>query len=322
MEVSFIEKYAPKKLDDFEMNEELMSLIKTFLHIEDLNLLFFGPSGSGKSSIINAIVNTYFSECENYANNVMYISNMHEQGIHYCRNEVRSFCQTSTTVLNKKKIVVMDDLDQIPEQSQHVFRNCIDKYSNKVFFISSCESSQKIIDSFKSRMTIIKLPVISNNNMDIIFNKVVKEEKLQIPKEGKKIIISIANSSIKSMLNFLQQIKLLNYKVDLHDIKKLCSSIGLYEYEKYTRLCISGNLADACKFITNIYNKGYSVIDILNSYFYFIKITDLLSENIKYEVTKIICKYITVFHELHEDKIELVFCTNNLINLFSSSIIQ
>ena len=56
-------------------------------------------------------------------------------------------------------------------------------------------------------------------------------------------------------------------------------------------------------------------MDILDSYFTFIKITDMLNENIKYNIVKLILKYIAIFHTLHENEVELAFFTNELIKL-------
>ena len=50
----------------------------------------------------------------------------------------------------------------------------------------------------------------------------------------------------------------------------------------------------------------------------FLKITDLFDEYYKYEIIKIICSYITIFHVIHEDEIELALFTNNLILLFNN----
>ena len=47
--------------------------------------------------------------------NVLHINSLKEQGIHYYRNEVKIFCQTASSFINKKKIVVLDDLDLINE---------------------------------------------------------------------------------------------------------------------------------------------------------------------------------------------------------------
>ena len=65
------------------------------------------------------------------------------------------------------------------------------------------------------------------------------------------------------------------------------------------------------------FDKGYSVMDILDSYFLFVKTTNMLTETEKYKIIPVICKYITMFYDIHEDEIELALFTNNLIELFS-----
>ena len=56
-------------------------------------------------------------------------------------------------------------------------------------------------------------------------------------------------------------------------------------------------------------------MDILDSYFTFIKITHILDEDIKYKIIKLILKYIALFHTLHENEIELALFTNELLKL-------
>jgi hypothetical protein len=79
----------------------------------------------------------------------------------------------------------------------------------------------------------------------------------------------------------------------------------------------NGNLAEAIKLLYSIYDKGYSVMDILDNYFIFVKITTLLEEEQKYSIVPFICKYITVFHNIHEDEIELALFSNNLYNILA-----
>ena len=56
-------------------------------------------------------------------------------------------------------------------------------------------------------------------------------------------------------------------------------------------------------------------MDILDNYFLFIKHTQLYSETEKYKIIALICKYISYFHLIHEDEIELALFTNNLITI-------
>jgi hypothetical protein len=75
------------------------------------------------------------------------------------------------------------------------------------------------------------------------------------------------------------------------------------------------NLTAAIQVIYDIYDKGYSVMDILDNYFAFIKNTALLTEDEKYKIIPYLCKYITIFHDIHEDEIELALFTNNLVEI-------
>ena len=56
-------------------------------------------------------------------------------------------------------------------------------------------------------------------------------------------------------------------------------------------------------------------MDILDNYFIFIKMTDFISEENKYKIIIIICKYISIFHTIHENEMELILFTNDLINI-------
>ena len=52
-------------LEDFEMDNKLMELIKILIKMDNLNILFVGDSGSGKTSLISAIIRDYYDN-ENY----------------------------------------------------------------------------------------------------------------------------------------------------------------------------------------------------------------------------------------------------------------
>jgi DNA polymerase III delta prime subunit len=248
----------------------------------------------------------------------MYINNLKEQGIAYYRTEVKTFCQTSTLVSGKKKIIVVDDIDLINEQSQQVFRNYIDKYSHNVHFIGSCISIQKVIDSIQSRMTVIKHTKMPEEKLLNIIDRICKTEAIEITPEAKVFLLTISNNSIRILVNYLEKFKLLNRAITLELAEKVCTNISLNEFSQYTNYCKNEkNLRAAVKSIYTLSNRGYSVMDILDNYFIFVKSTALLTEEEKYAVIPLICKYITIFNNVHEDEIELAVFTNNLIELFT-----
>ena len=315
----FIHKYQPLYFNDFGIDEEIIQLFKTLILMENLNILLIGDIASGKTSLLNALIKEYYVgySPKEYEENVLYINNLKEQGINYYRTDVKTFCQTCSNIKNKKKIVVLDDIDLINEQSQQVFRNCIDKFSHNVHFISSCSNIQKVIESLQSRLTIIKIKPLKREIMIELINKIKTNEHITIDSDAEEFIINISNKTAKILINYMEKFKLLNEHITLLLAVKLCSNISFVSFEEYTKLIKNKNLNESIKLIYEIYDKGYSVMDILDNYFFYVKNTTILNEKEKYDIIPYICKYITVFHNIHEDEIELALFTNNLIEILS-----
>ena len=315
----FINKYQPLFFKDFGSNNEIFEILKTLILIDDINILLIGDMTSGKTSILNALIREYYIgfSPKDYEENILYINSLKEQGINYYRTDVKTFCQTCSNIKGKKKIVVLDDIDFINEQSQQVFRNCIDKFSHNVNFISSCTNNQKVIKSLQSRFTILKIKPLQKDNLINIIDNIKKCENINIDENALNFIINISNNTVKILINYMEKFKLLNQKITLDLAIQLCSNISFLTFEEYTKMILNKQLNNSIKLIYEIYDKGYSVMDILDNYFVFIKTTNSLSEEQKYKIIPYLCKYITIFHNIHEDEIELSLFTNNLIKILS-----
>ena len=307
----FIHKFQPIHLDDFGMDSDMHAFIKTLIQMNNLNVLLTGNMASGKTSLLSAIIREYYGG-KLHPENILYINSLKEQGINYYRSDVKTFCQTGSTVKNKKKFVVLDDIDLINEQSQQVFRNCIDKYSHNVHFISSCCNIQKVIESLQSRFILVKIKPLNRDNMTLLIAKIKQVENIEVDSDAEEFVINLSNNTVKVLVNYMEKFKLYGRPITLDHAMSLCSNISFQIFESYTNHVKSGELNPAIKLIYDIYDKGYSVMDILDNYFIFIKSTDILSDDEKYKTIPYICKYITIFHDIHEDEIELALFTNNL----------
>jgi len=315
MDMPFLKKYKPNVYNDFFIDKLLIKILKNLIEMDTLNILLIGNSGSGKTSILDATIREYYNCKKIPKDNVLYINSLKEQGIQYYRNEVKTFCQTTSSISGKKKFIILDDIDYINDQSQQVFRNCIDKYNHNVHFMASCSNIQKVIDSIQSRCMIMKIKPIGLSFLQRIFNKIKKKENLDITKRAEKFILNVCNNSIRLLVNYMEKFKLLQLKITEKMAKEICTNISFYEFEKYTKAWFfDKDLSKAIKIIFSIFNKGYSVMDILDSYFFFVKTTDILDETTKYKIIKYICKYISIFYTLHEAEIELAFFTNEINN--------
>ena len=315
MNEPFLKKYRPKRYTDFVIEPQLIELLNTLIEMDNLNMLLVGDSSSGKSSLLDATMREYYGLEDIPIDNVLYINNLHEQGISYYRTEVKTFCQTTSSISGRKKFIVLDDIDIINEQSQQVFRNCIDKYSHNVNFIASCTNTQKVVESLQSRCTLIKIKSVSEHLLRDILKKIKIDEKINITPKAQDFILSVCNNSIRLLVNYMEKFNLLGEKITLEKAKQICTNISFYDFEKFTQKWHKEkDIASAIKIVRSIFDKGYSVMDILDSYFGFIKITPLLDEFEKYRCIKIVCAYISRFHTQHEDEIELTFLTHDLMN--------
>lgn len=319
---SFIVKYKPYHLDDFDYDGNVIEVIKTLHEIDDLNILFIGTPSCGKTTLLQAIIRDYYGIKTNAnvpeTTNIMFVNNLKEQGINFYRNEMKTFCQSHCTVFGKKKMVVVDDIDNINEQSQQVFRNYIDKYKNNIHFISLCTNIQKVIESIQSRVHILRIPPLGRTQLTKTMNRIIAAENMKIDEESKNYLLNISQNSIRSLINHLEKIHILGMPIQLDLCKNLCSTISHPLFESYIESIFKGDLNSAIRILYDIHDHGYSVIDILDYFFSFVKITNLLNENQKYQIIPLLCKYITIFHNLHEEMIELALFTNDVFSILTT----
>lgn len=330
-----IYKYQPVLFRDFVLNNDIIVLLNTLIDMNNLNILFVGNAGGGKTSLINALIARYYNtgyvpkeeidvidkypiQPRHYSENVLYINSLKEQGVNFCRNEVKTFCQTMSSIKNKKKVIVLDDIDAVNEQSQQVFRNCVDKYSDNVHFIASCSNTQKVIESIQSRLMIVKIDPFGKQDLRRILTRIKTKEHIFIERNVEDFIINICNYMVKPLINYMEKFKLIGAPITLELAMDVCTKINFVSFENYTQFVKTSQLREAICVLYNMYDDGYSVMDILDNYSLFVKTTDSLSEHDKYAIISCICKYITVFHNTHEEPIELALFTNNIAAMCKS----
>jgi len=318
MTTTLMSKYKPNYVEDFNMNLEFMSVLDVLFKMDELNVLFVGDTNSGKTTFLYAVVRKYYNlkKTDSFPEtNIMFINNLKERGINYYRNEMKTFCRSHSSIYGKKKLVVIDDMDSINEPSQQVFRNYIDKYKNNVNFISVCSNIHKIIDSIQSRVHILKIESLSSEQTKRITDLILETEEIFMDDSSKDYLFRISGSSIRNIINNLEKIFIYGSSketpITLDICKRICSNISFDRFEDYIR-SFRCPVIDSIQILYEIHDYGYSVIDILDYFFAFVKDTKLLSDTQKYEIIPVICKYTTIFHKIHEDIIELALFTNDL----------
>lgn len=314
-------KYKPYYLQDLYLEQNVKNILDTLISIDNINILIKGKSDSGKTTLLGCIIRNYYelSCCDSFSErNIMFINSLKEQGVNYYRNEMKTFCQSSCDVYGKKKMVVIDDMDILNEQSQQVFRNYIDKYKNNVNFICSCSSIEKIIESIQSRLHIFTVQCNTNEDNAKIMQNIITQEKMSLQPDIQKYLLQISNHSIRNIINNLEKIYLSKSETnDIEIYKKICTNISYVHFDIYFDNLKNKKIREAIFVLYELYDYGYSVIDLLEFIYQYVKKTEFLDESNKYRIIPIICKYITIFSKIHEHNIELALFTNDVfIKLF------
>ena len=149
-------------------------------------------------------------------------------------------------------------------------------------------------------------------------HRIITEEQIIIDEPSQEYLLLISNNSIRNLINNLEKIYVYGEPIEIELCKKLCSNISFQQFEEYIFNVRNNNLKQSIQIMYYIHDHGYSVIDILDYFFTFVKITNVLSEKEKYKIIPFLCKYITIFHNIHEDIIELSLFTNNLLEIINN----
>jgi len=144
---------------------------------------------------------------------------------------------------------------------------------------------------------------------------IVQKENIRITPDAKEYLSIQINGSIRVLIHYLEKFFIYDKPVDYEICREMCSTISIQKFEEYLKFLKQRNLGLAIKVLYEIYDQGYSVIDILDYFFIFVKSTNSLSESQKYQVIPFLCKYITIFNNIHEDVVELSFFTNNIYKI-------
>ncbi len=303
-------RHAPKTIDAFEDKRDIL---RTLIGMDILHILIIGGPGTGKSTLSRLIVAEYYGPARHVKDNVLVINSLKEQGVQYYRTEVRNFCQTTCTIPSKKKIIAIDDIDTIHEHGQQVFLNCIDLYGGNVNYIVTGSAPQKIVENMHSRLVCLKLAPFTKEYLLTILERVAAAENVALEAGVAPLIVARCNQSIRTLINYVEKFSLLGAPVDRCAVDRVCSNIYDYYMVALFEQILQKDFRGAIQLIHQIYAEGYSVMDILDAFFNHMKITEVVADEVKYPILKVICKYIMIFNQVHEHPIELNFFVNDLI---------
>ena len=192
-----VEKYRPTNIENYVGNQNIKDTISQYLGQNDIqNLLFYGPAGTGKTTLAKLIVKNL--DCD-----YLYINASDERGIDTIRAKVTGFA--STMSFKPIKVIILDEADFLTIQAQASLRNVIETFSRSTRFIMTCNFIERIIDPLQSRCQTLK--IIPPSKLDIVnhLKKIVDKENIKYNAVNDLAIIVNNNyPDVRKMLNTIQ----------------------------------------------------------------------------------------------------------------------
>lgn len=259
-----------------DIHQNIKEKLNYFQEIHKIpNIIFHGPSGSGKRTIVNDFINKIYKNDRDIIKTfVMYVNCSHGKGIKFIRDELKFFAKThiNSNGGNIFKSIVLLNADKLTMDAQSALRRCIELFSHNTRFFIIAENKYNLMKPILSRFCEIYVsePIINGEMINLYkynLNEVFKMKEIKINRSEllKRIII-----------------KNLNKKVSLENIMLFCNKL---------------------------YEKSYSALDIMNLLENTNFLEDTISSEKRYEL--LLC-FNRVRREFRNEKLLILFILNFL----------
>ena len=118
----------------YKIHENIYERLNSFLNDGKIpNLIFHGPSGSGKKTIVKKFINDIYNNDKSIIKeNIMYVNCALGKGIKFVREELKLFAKTHVNFQNdiNFKSVILINADKLTMDAQSALRRRSPRFSN------------------------------------------------------------------------------------------------------------------------------------------------------------------------------------------------
>ena len=192
----WVEEFRSTSLQDFVGNSSIKESIQYFIDQNDIqNLLLYGPSGTGKTTLAKLIINNI--NCDH-----LYINASDERGIDTIREKVVSFASAAS--FSPLKVVILDEADFLTLTAQASLRNVIETFSRSTRFILTCNFIERVINPIQSRCQTFKILPPSKTQIASHLIQILENKNIEFNLNDLKILVNQFYPDLRKMLNTAQ----------------------------------------------------------------------------------------------------------------------
>ena len=268
MEILWVEKYRPQKIEDCILPSELKQTFQQFVdNGECPNLLLSGSAGCGKTTVAKAML-------EQLGCTYMMINGSEESGIDVLRNKIKNFAST-VSMDGKRKYVILDEADYLnPQSTQPALRGFMEEFSKNCGFILTCNFRNRIIEPLHSRCSTVEFlipteerPKLAGQFMKRVQN-ILKDEGIN---SNDKVVAKLIEKFFpdwRKVLNELQRYGAsgeidagILVNISENSVKELISFLKNKEFTNVRRWIVNNLDNDPSRIYRRIYDSLYDNLD-------------------------------------------------------------
>jgi replication factor C small subunit len=227
----WVEKHRPKEMKDLVLPDEYRKEFDKYIERKDIpGLLLAGPPGSGKSTLAR-ILSSKYGIMSNPNDNLLEINGSAKEtrGISFVQDVIEPFLKTPP-VIDKHKIVFIDESDYLTDAAFNSLRNIIEKYSQHSRFILTCNYISKIPEPIQSRL---ETYMFKQFPIEFVINyakNILEKESIKYEESDLKYIVESLFPEVRKITNSLQRCSIsgelkVNRDVALSKEKVLLSNV-------------------------------------------------------------------------------------------------
>jgi hypothetical protein len=305
------DKYMPKKLKDILVpnSQEIINTIYHHIKTDNMNLLLIGSNNTFKQYAMKLILNEYYGDID-YKEYVLTIDCFTDITFSGTINELKTFCKSNTKI---KKCVMIDNFDIITEVNQQYFKTLMNTCNN-VFFLFGCENTSKINEIIQTRMTPIYFQDLTTVEYKQLIDTIMTGENITI--QNLNVLLECSHLSIYFIFNLFNKFFLFHLK-HISDIKPYITLLDNKILDDYFSLVHNEQVKEGTLKLFELYENGYSLLDIYHFIYEYLKGNQKL-RGINYLYIQKICYYINHIYEGYDNKLMLLFFTNELFTIYKN----